>query len=322
MATGSSQTSAPRATTQQIAPDLQAANETGAQLVQDLHAAFGAHHARAVHAKGVILEGRFEPSAEARSLSRAALFGEETAVTVRFSNFTGFPDIADNEPGANPRGMAIKFGPRSSPILDIVTHNFNGFPTRTADEFGALLRAIGGSGSDVPAPTPLDKFLAVHPIAKAFLTSQHPAPLSFATTSYFGVNAVFFIDCDGRQRTVRYRFVPAAGEHYFGPDQVPGRNYLRPEIADRIANGPVQFDWYAQIGTPDDLADDPSIAWPKNRDLVALGKVLITALSSNTPEDDRSLRFLPGLMPEGILPADPMLAIRNDAYPVSFRERQ
>jgi len=112
MATGSSQTSAPRASTQQIAPDLQAANETGAQLVQDLHAAFGAHHARAVHAKGVILEGRFEPSAKARSLSCAALFGEETAVSVRFSNFTGFPDIADNEPGANPRGMAIKFGPR------------------------------------------------------------------------------------------------------------------------------------------------------------------------------------------------------------------
>jgi len=322
MVTGSSQTSSPRATSQQMAPDLQATKETGAQLVQDLHAAFGAHHARAVHAKGVILEGRFEPNPEARLLSRAALFGEDTAVTVRFSNFTGFPDIADNEPGANPRGMAIKFGARSSPILDIVTHNFNGFPTRTADEFGALLRAIGESGADVPAPTPLDKFLAVHPVAKAFLTSQHPAPLSFATTSYFGVNAIFFSDRDGRQRTVRYRFVPAAGEQYFRPGEVPGQNYLRPEIGNRVANGPVRFDWYAQIGTQDDLADDPSIAWPESRDLVLLGKILITALSSNTPEDDRSLTFLPGLMPDGISPADPMLAARTDAYPVSFQERQ
>ena len=296
--------------------------ETGQDLVRDLHSAFGEHHARAVHAKGIILVGRFEPTIEARSLSRARLFRKVTPVTVRFSNFTGFPDIPDNDPGANPRGMAIQFGPRSAPALDIVTHNFDGFPTRTATEFGELLRAIGTSGKGVSAPTPLDRFLGSHPVAKTFLTTQHPAPLSYATTSYFGVNAVTFTDPKGRGHPVRYRFVPAAGEQYFAAGSSPTANYLQPEIAGRVAASPVRFDWYAQLGEPGDLLDDPSIAWPASRKLVKLGTITIDAVSADTPEADRALLFLPSRMPDGIMAADPMLAIRTVAYPVSFRERQ
>ena len=296
--------------------------ESGPELVRDLHAAFGEHHARAVHAKGIILEGRFEPTAAARALSRARLFRGATPVTVRFSNFTGFPDIADDVPGANPRGMAISFGPRSNPTMDVVTHNFDGFPTRTATEFGALLRAIGASGPGVAAPTPLDRFLVDHPVAKAFLTSQHPAPLSYATTAYFGVNAVTFTDGKGRSRPVRYRFSPAAGERYFGAGVKPTANYLQPEIAKRVAAGPIVFDWFAQLGEPGDLLDDPSIAWPASRRLVKLGTITITTLAANTPEADRALAFLPGRLPDGVEAADPMLAIRNQAYPVSSGERQ
>jgi catalase len=37
-------------------------------LVDDFHAAFGKHHARANHAKGVILEGNFAPTDDASAL--------------------------------------------------------------------------------------------------------------------------------------------------------------------------------------------------------------------------------------------------------------
>lgn len=307
-----------------IAMAQEAPPETGALLVQDLHTAFGEHHSRAVHAKGIILKGRFSPTSEARSLSRAPLFRTDTTVIVRFSNFTGFPDIPDNDPNANPRGMAIKFGPSAAPYLDIVTHNFDGFPTRTATEFGALLRAIGTSGPGVAAPTPLDAFLASHPVAKTFLTTQHPAPLSFATTAYFGVNAVLFTDKKGRQRPVRYQFLPDAGERYFSPGLHAEltADYLRPEIATRVARGPIRFAWYAQLGEPGDLLDDPSIAWPVSRKLVKLGTITIDRLSDNTEAGDRALLFSPGRMPDGMTAADPMLAIRTEAYPVSFGERQ
>jgi catalase len=296
----------------------------GKRLVQDLHAAFGDHHARAVHAKGIILEGRFEPTAEARALSRAEVFARPTAVIVRFSNFTGLPDIADNVPHANPRGMAIKFGGLDAPMLDVVAHNFNGFPTSTAAEFGELLRALAVSGPSATAPTPLDRFLASHPVAKTFLTTQHPAPISYATTSYFGVNAITFTDVKGRETAVRYRFAPVAGEHYVsaGPHPELGADYLKQEAAQRLAAGPIRFDWYAQVGEAGDRVDDPSLAWPESRILVKLGTITIEALSPDAETNDRALAFIPGRMPDGIAAADPMLAVRTAAYPISFGERR
>src|ERR1700712_2093656 len=85
-------------------------NASPAQLVDALHTAFGDHHARAVHAKGIILEGEFTPDAQAADWTRAFhLQKKGSAVTIRFSDFTGIPDIADNAGAANPRGFAIKF---------------------------------------------------------------------------------------------------------------------------------------------------------------------------------------------------------------------
>src|SRR5580765_2056707 len=55
-------------------------------------------------------------------------------------------------------------------------------------------------------PTALGVYLNTHPIAKAFLQSQIPPP-SYATVSYFGVNA-FKFQCT----FVRYPVRPAAGD--------------------------------------------------------------------------------------------------------------
>ncbi len=61
-------------------------------LVDALHSAFGNHHARAVHAKGIILTGSFTPTKEASLLSKSPIFqGGALAATVRFSDFTGIP---------------------------------------------------------------------------------------------------------------------------------------------------------------------------------------------------------------------------------------
>lgn len=295
-----------------------------AQLVKDFHGAFGDHHARAVHAKGVILEGRFEPSHEAKAVSKAEVFTGERHVTVRFSDFTGLPDIPDTSGDANPRGLAIKFDLHGEATYDIVAHSFNGFPVATAGEFSTLLQALPLSGPDAAKPTALDRFFADHPQALAFFTTQKPPPESFATTAYFGVNAFTFTDADGRTLTLRYRFVPGAGEHYLDPDALKSRSasYLVNEIGARVKTHPVVFTWQAQIAEPADRADDPSTAWPETRRLITLGVITIDRAVENTPERDRALLFMPGDVPSGISIADPMLAVRNAAYPVSFGERQ
>jgi catalase len=116
-----------------------AVHETPATMVGALHTAFGQHHARAVHTKGIVLEGSFTPTASGRQLSRASVFGGGTLpVTARFSDFTRLPDIPDTAGEANPRGFATKFRFADGSETDIVTHSFNGFPTRASDEFATL----------------------------------------------------------------------------------------------------------------------------------------------------------------------------------------
>ena len=304
---------------------LAAQSEEGlpGQLVQDLHAAFGEHNARAVHAKGIILSGTFTPTTEAAGLSVAETFARTVPVIVRFSDFTGIPDISDTNPLASPRGFAIKLDPGGPGEMDIVAHGFNGFPTTTAAEFGQLLLAIAASGPDNAKPTKLDAFLESHPIAAAFLTHQSPAPESYGTNAYFGVNAFAFTDATGAQHFVRYRFVPQAGEHYLDAAASAAKdpNFLQAEIADRVKAGPVLFDWFAQISGPGDVIDDPSIAWPEDRDLINLGTITIGALADQE-EMDASLIFIPSNVPDGVAPADPMIDIRSSAYPISYGERQ
>jgi catalase len=295
------------------------------QMVDALHTAFGVHHARAVHAKGILLTGTFTPSADARRLSKAAVFSNGTVpITVRFSDFTGIPDIPDTVGGANPRGFAIKFKLPGDASMDIVSHSFNGFPTATTNEFGYLLRAIGTSGPEAIKPTDLDQFLATHPIAKTFLTTQKPAPVSYGTLAYFGVNSFKFTSASGESQFVRYRFVPLAGEQFLDPATLKGKgpNYLSEEIASRASKGPIVYDWYAQIAAVGDAIADPSVAWPESRQLVKLGTITISLVAPDQPALDRVTMFIPNNVPAGIEPADPMLAIRSSAYPISFAGRQ
>ena len=62
-----------------------APRETPLSMVNALHTAFGEHHARAVHTKGVMLEGSFTPAAEGKSLTREPIFaGGTLPVVARF----------------------------------------------------------------------------------------------------------------------------------------------------------------------------------------------------------------------------------------------
>jgi catalase len=128
---------------------------TPAELVDALNLVFGQQtYGRAVHAKGIVLEGRFLPSPAAASVSTAAHFQQAVPVTVRFSDFAGLPSVFDTDALANPRGLALKFHLPDGSDTDLVTHSFNGFPAASADEFRQFLIALGTSRPGVAAPTP------------------------------------------------------------------------------------------------------------------------------------------------------------------------
>src|SRR5260370_22050428 len=106
-------------------------------LLQQFDTIFGLHPGfRPAHAKGAMLTGRFTPSPDAASLTRAPhLNRPSTPVTVRFSNSTGVPLLPDNDPHANPRGLAIRFHLAERVHTDIISHSTDGFPTRTRQEY-------------------------------------------------------------------------------------------------------------------------------------------------------------------------------------------
>jgi catalase len=299
---------------------------TSTEMVDALHAAFGKHpNARAVHAKGLFFKGTFTPAAGAKTLSMAPHLQNLTLpVTVRFSDFTGIPDISDTIGGSNPRGMAIKFQLGNGKSTDIIAHSFNGFPVATTDEFREFLLDISKSGPDAPHPNPIEQFLGTHPIAKHFLTTQKPPSVSYGTLSYFGVNSFKFINNKGNSTFIRYQIIPETGEQFLTTEEFKhsGSDYLSAEIKTRVAKSPVRFKLYAQVAAAGDEIENPSIAWPNERKRVLLGTITVSRLTDNSLEADKALIYYPGNLPKGIEIADPMVADRAKLYPVSVKERQ
>jgi catalase len=299
---------------------------TPTQMVDALHAAFGKHtNGRAVHAKGLFFEGDFTPAPGAKQISSAPhLQSFPVPVTVRFSDFTGIPDISDTIGASNPRGMAIKFHLPDGKITDIIAHSFNGFPVATTDKFRTFLLDISKSGPDAPHPNAIEQFLGTHPIAKTFLTTQKPPSVSYATLTYFGVNSFRFTNSKGKSTFIRYQIIPETGDQFLTAEEFKnsGSNYLSEEMKIRITKGPVKFKLYAQLAEKNDVIDDPSIAWPDERKRVFLGTITVTRYADNSLENDKALIYNPGNLPIGIAIADPMIADRAKAYPISVKERQ
>ena len=296
-------------------------------LIHQFDAIFGMHPGfRPAHAKGTMLKGTFTPAAGAASLTRAPhIQRESTPVTVRFSNSTGLPLVPDNDPNANPRGIAIRFHLADHVHTDIIGHSTDGFPTRTGQEFLEFLRALAASGPSGPSPSPIEAFLGAHPNALAFVQTPKPAPSSFARESYFGVTAMRFTNGDGVSRYGRYRLVPKAGNDHLNDADAAKRspNFLCEELTERIAKGPIAFDIHVQLANDADIVDDSTVHWPKDRTLLNLGTVVLTAAAADNPAEQRQIIFDPIPRVDGIDPsADPLLELRAAVYLLSGRRRR
>ena len=303
-------------------PPLQ---HTPPEVVDTLHSVFGDHHARAIHAKGIMLEGTFKPARSASSVSNAPhLQTSAVPVLVRFSNFAGVPTISDTDGLASPRGMAIRFELPGGTSTDLVTHSFNGFPSRNADQFRELMHAIAASGPTAPKPTELDNYLGSHPIAKNFLTSVKPSPVSYGTLPYYGVNAFKFTNAADKVTYGRYQIVPVAPAQYLTDAQATAEsaNYLAEEIVQRVKKGPVQFKLLLQIAADGDDVDDPSVAWPDSREKVELGVLTVAKVVPDQDAAQKKIMFTPNSLPKGIAVEDQMVNFRSAAYAVSYGQRQ
>jgi catalase len=292
------------------------------RVIDNLDANFGAApRRRAAHAKGVVLTGHFTASPEAASVTRAGhLNGGRVPVVARFSNFPGGASHPDAAPESNPRGLAVQFRLGNGATTDLLAHSINGFPGRVVEDFTDFLGAIAPGG---PGP---EDYLAGHPAAAAFVHAiqTHGVPASYATLSYFPVNAFRFQSSDGVESTGRYVWTPVAGQQLLGDDQVAGQpdDYLTDELGARLADGPVSFVLELQLSEPGDVTDDANAQWPGDRRRVELGTLHLTDLVPDSVYAEQGLFFDPVRLVDGItLSDDPLLVGRTRTYPLSLARR-
>ena len=279
---------------------------------------------RANHAKGIVVSGSFTPSAQAATLSKAAHFQQTVPVIVRFSDPSGLPTMPDASPNASPHGIAIRFQLPEGALTDIVSISYNGFPVSTPEDFLLFLNSVAATRPDSPKPTPVEQFLGTHPAALKFVSTPKPAPVSFATLPFFGVNAFEFTNAKGESRYARYRIEPLAGNHALSDAQAAqaGPNYLMEELPARIAKGPVKFRISAQLAAKGDNVDDGTAVWPDERAQIELGIMTLDAVSPDSSAAEKALAFNPLLLVDGIAPSkDPVLLARPVAYSFSVMRR-
>jgi catalase len=303
------------------------------------------------HAKGLLVEGIFTPTEQAKTLSIAPHFNSaSTPVIARFSVGGGVPHIADVDNGATPKGVAIRFKVDNDTHTDLISHSFNGFATRTGEDFLTFLQVFGAfqvaqfllekaktNGSDYSkeqetfnkALAALRTFLAGHPSAAVFVNSPKPNPLNYGTITYYEPNTHVLTNKDGKITNIRYRLDPADGEHLYPNDQEVltkiGHSYLEDDLKQRFPCKPIVFTIQAHIANADDVLDDATIPY-KSTTFVPVGRLEINKVSDNNTSKQQKIAFSPtpdncGI--KGIASSkDPLIQIRKGVYWISAEQRR
>jgi catalase len=297
------------------------------RLVDSINQSYGVHPGhRAAHAKGVLCAARLVATSAAAQLCRAAhLAGGDVRAHVRFSNGSGDPTAPDGARDA--RGMAVKLYLPDSTTTDIVALSLPAFFARTPEDllaFNDARRVDPATGQ--PDMERVAGYLGEHPEAMAAVTAAitHPVPASYATLAYNSLHAFGFRNTHGAVRYGRYRLVPDQGEESITDEEAAVRppDFLRDELAERLAQGPAVFHVQAQLADEDDPVDDPTAVWPDEREIVELARLEVTGLASDRERGGDVLVFDPTRVPDGIvLPEDPILHARPGAYGVSVARR-
>jgi catalase len=287
------------------------------EVVDAISEVSGAHPGhRSAHAKGTLLTGTFTPNGKGSALTTAAhLQRQPVRVTARFSNGGGNPDIPDY--AREGRGMAIKFYLPGGGKTDIVGLTLPCFFVRTPEDFLSFTQARKDPERLMP------NWLGAHPEALAAIQAALAAdpPASYATCAYNSIHSYRWVDGDGGSRFVRYRFEPEAGERTLSGEEAKalGRDYLQEDI---LARGESAFRLRVILAAAEDAVDDPTVAWPDERESVDVGRLVLDGPELQRERDGDVLVFDPTRVTDGIeLSDDAILRFRAPAYSVSVERR-
>lgn len=291
------------------APIVTAQQFVNLQQGENVHQGF-----RRAHAKGICVSGEFRSNGQLTGYSQASLFQTGSIP------FIGRLSIAGNNPTAPDlkapvRSLALSFAMSRTEQWRLAMNTPPVMAVADPHTFYQQIQAIQAG------PETIKQFFAAHPESNEFLkwAVQYQASGSFASETYYSINAFYLINDDKDQQAVRWAMQPtvavAAGD-LTGPDA------LQQEITARVGREDVVFDWVFTLAEAEDDENNPTKAWPSSRKQINAGQIVITDTKPQLEGDCHEINFDPLVLPNGIkATADPILRARSAAYAESYRRR-
>ena len=245
--------------------------------------------------------------------------------TVRFSNGGGDPRIPDY--ATEGRGMAVKLYLDDGMRTDMVALTLPAFFARTPEDFLEFTRARKPDPeTGQPDLERIGAWLAAHPEAGPAIQAAvaAPPPASYATCTYHGIHSFRWVNAAGEARFVRFRWEPESGIETLTAEEARalGRDYLQEDITGRLGPGGAAFRLVVALAAEEDPIDDPTAAWPEDREQVVVGRLELTGPEEEREQGGDVLVFDPTRVVDGIeLSNDPILRFRRRAYAVSVERR-
>jgi catalase len=292
----------------------------GFERADGIHSGF-----RLNHAKGVCVSGSFESNGQGTRLSKAVVFKAGSVPTIgRFSFAGGNPYVADGPELV--RGFGLLFKLPDGEEWRTAMINTGVFGVHTPQAFyDRLFAAQPDPRTGKPDPEKMARFLASHPetVKANKIIQSHPPSSGFDNSTFYGLNAFWFVDKGGISTPVRWSMVP---EQPFAAAETAAargdKNYLFDALIASIHQHPLQWHLMITIGQPDDPTNDATIPWPDTREQVGVGTLTLDQVESEETGPCRVINFDPLVLPKGMAPSDdPLLSARSAVYSQSFTRR-
>lgn len=277
-------------------------------------------------AKGLCAVAEFIGNAEGRALSVASAFsGKPVPVVARFSMGGGNPKAPDNV--KSQRNMSLQFdlpgnetwqmGNISAPIFGATT------PQQLLNRLVALTPDAETKKVDADKVKAFNDANPETLLQGKYFASQ-PIPASFAKVNFWGVHAFGFTDAAGKKQFGKWVFEPVGGTQGLSDDEAKakGAEFLFDDLRQRVAAGPVQFDFMVQLAQPGDKIDSAVTPLPDDRKKVSLGRLTIKSVSPDAAGPCVAINYNPMVLPKGVeASSDPMLVARAAPYAISLSRR-
>lgn len=276
------------------------------------------------HAKGVCVSGWFDSNGAAQAYSVAQVFARgRTPVEGRFAIPGGNPYAADSSVPI--RSMALRFTQANGQQWRTGMNSMPVFAVGTPEAFFAQLQAMQPTAATgKPDPTKVAAFFAAHPETapfRAWAKTAKPSA-SYATESYWSLNAFVLTDANGKRHAVRWRMVPEAVAAEDAARRAGNADYLVADLSRRLAQGPQRWELQITLANAGDPTDDASKAWPDDRRTIDAGTLVLDRSEPQDSGNCRDINFDPLVLPDGIAGSDdPLLAARSAVYASSYLRR-